>query len=56
MSECARLSDEVEEMKRHYKERIQTLEQQVCATSSSLYTYIYIYIYIYTTVQKFGVT
>ncbi|XP_056264985.1 TNFAIP3-interacting protein 2 isoform X2 [Pseudoliparis swirei] len=29
MSECARLSDEVEEMKRHYKERIQTLEQQV---------------------------
>ncbi|XP_034390478.1 TNFAIP3-interacting protein 2 isoform X2 [Cyclopterus lumpus] len=29
MSECARLSEEVEETRRHYKERIQTLEQQV---------------------------
>ncbi|KAM6942465.1 TNFAIP3-interacting protein 2 isoform 2-T2 [Lycodopsis pacificus] len=29
MSECARLSSEVEELRRHDKERIQTLEQQV---------------------------
>lgn len=33
MSECVRQSREVEEMRRHNKERIQTLQQQVRAMS-----------------------
>lgn len=33
MSECVRLGREVEEIRRHDQERIQTLEQQVSATT-----------------------